>query len=122
MRPGRYSRAAGLAVLVAVLAGCGDGIATGYVTSKEYTPAHDDQSLICAGYNQQGGCIAWVPVTSHYAAQYRLYLRDDQNRKGWVDVDPGTYARYDAGSHYPDPRFTGPAGVAPAAAPGRRFQ
>lgn len=98
---GRAALLALAASTVLVLAGCGDGIRTGIVTSKDHSPAQDIPRVQCIVVGKNP-CVP-VTVVDHYNENWRLNLRDG-DKAGWVDVDQATYGRYDVGGHYPDPR------------------
>lgn len=100
---GLTGRGIAVLALLAVLAGCGDGINTGYITKRTYTPAHDDMHFQCAAYDARGICTVQMPVWDHYDAEWRFDLREG-DKTGWVTVDEKTFGRYDVGAHYPDPR------------------
>ena len=89
--------------LLLVLIGCGDGITTGTITSKEHHDAYDYIRLQCGGWDSKGQCTTQVPITEHVESVWRLHLRAG-NQTGWVDVDERTYRAYNVGGHYPDRR------------------
>lgn len=93
-----------VALSIGALTGCGDGISAGYIVRKDYEAEYTTTTMTCVAYKPNGLCQMYSPVTDYHAAQYRLYVRDEAGKKGWVDVDPRTFGRVHVGEHYPDLR------------------
>lgn len=51
-------------------------------------------------------CVMWVQHAHQTPPNWSLCLRadDDPKHRGCFSVPEGTWARYEVGSHYPDPR------------------
>lgn len=99
---------------VVVLIACGHPPQSGYVTQRDYKPAHsishDDAMFvpICVGnpvicHQQLVGFNHW---TERVPDRWWLRVKDDAGKhdEGWVPVDGAAYARYLPGQHWPDAR------------------
>ncbi len=101
---------AGLMIVGAlVLAGC-SSIDEGYITKKEYKPAYQTSTIICAAYGKYG-CTVWVPHTNYYPESWWFDIVEADSadggepKTGWVYVGPETFEKYKEGDYYkPDPK------------------
>jgi hypothetical protein len=97
-----------LAIMVTVfglvlLAGCGSDIDSGYVTKRVYHEPWTQVSSVCVMHDKNGFCTMRIPNNIYHPAEYELDLKDGK-KTGWVYVDVDTFARFQVGMHYPDPR------------------
>ena len=94
---------------LAVLFGCSNPPSTGIVASKRFTPSYTWTELVCIAYDKYGWCTFHMPFNHTEPDAYTLCLRRDagdtkHDETGCWDTDPGTYATYRVGDHYPDAR------------------
>jgi hypothetical protein len=102
----RGSRLAAAALTLLFLTSCAPSVTSGTVVGREYDDPDTWASmepmrvLIC----QKGICTWYVTgyntVTHHDGPHWRLHLRDDQHREGWVDIDEATYNRLTVGQNF----------------------
>lgn len=99
------------AALVVPVAACdGPPPKSGYVKALHFYDRWTETiyTTVCVAYGKYG-CSVSVPVATgqvEHPPQWCLLLVDDKDKKheGEVCMDPGTYAKYQVGMHYPDPR------------------
>ena len=83
-------------LLISLLAAC-SSISAGWVTGKKYEPSYTYFTTYCAGYNSQGMCTAWYQQWHVSPEKWRLDIRDNDGKDGWVYVTPETYDAYQIG-------------------------
>lgn len=110
----------GLCLLLAVtLLGCAESVTTGTVIDHHYEGPYETTTLICAGYDRNGLCQFYMPLTQHHDESWWLTLQNCENldpedrpprttqvryedcRHGDVRVDATTYAETRFGSWWP---------------------
>lgn len=87
-------------LLVALLAGCGDGIASGTITEKTHRPEQTRTTYQCTAYNKNGTCKYQSPVQHRDPEVFRFDLRSG-DKTGYVDVPREEYGQYNVGDEYP---------------------
>lgn len=74
----------------------------GYVTRKDFRPAHVQIVMTCARYTKNGACAGWTTVPVYHTDSWRLKLREpDGEKSGWRTVSEAQYERYNLGEWYP---------------------
>lgn len=93
-------RLAALAFVVGtlILAGC-SSISAGTITNKVAEPGMYTTTQSCAGYNKDGACSVWVPITSYDDPDWRFDIQEGDDR-GWVYVSQDTFDRYEVGDYF----------------------
>lgn len=87
--------------LILLLTAC--GITEGYITKRHHEPAYTYVQMICAAYNKDGGCSAWMPLTQYVPDSYHFSLKDGDDA-GYVVVTEEEYDQYEVGQYYPAKR------------------
>lgn len=84
-----------------VLTAC--GISSGEVVSKHHEDAYYYTQMICSGYNTQGSCTVWVPITNHVDEKWIFTLENDEGKRGDVSVPKSDYDKVPLGTTYTKP-------------------
>lgn len=96
-----------LALVAALLAGCGSDIDQGFVTGKRHEPEWTETrwNETCLAYDKNGLCRNKVRTPQYipHPEQWRLDLRDGE-LTGYVYVPPQTWDHYQVGDFFPEPR------------------
>lgn len=90
--------AVSLIALVILLSAC-SSIERGTITSKVAEPGMYMTQQSCAGYNKQGVCTVWVPITTYDDPDWRFDIRNE-NQTGWVYVTEETFNQYEVGDFF----------------------
>ena len=96
-----------LAIVATLTTGCDDDkLTNGTVYDKNFTPAHDVTTYICAARDKNGICTLQVPSTQHYPNKWEICIEGTKNNKGRAphncfDVQENEYNEYRKGDHYP---------------------
>jgi hypothetical protein len=98
----RYLKAGVAGAVILMLAACA-GISSGTVTAKHQEDAYYWTQMICSGYNQQGSCTVWVPITHHVDEKWVLSLENKEGDTGDVSVPENVYNTTDIGTIYTVP-------------------
>lgn len=80
------------------LVGC-SAIDSGTITGKAYEPASSWTQMTCAGYNSNGTCFSYVPITYNDPEHWRFDIKKDDDT-GWVYVSETTYNEYEIGDYF----------------------
>lgn len=93
-------RLAAVALLVgALLLTACSSISSGTITNKVAEPGMYTTTQSCAGYNKDGACSVWVPITSYDDPDWRFDIREGDD-SGWVYVSQDTFDRYEVGDYF----------------------
>ncbi|WP_424863003.1 hypothetical protein [Streptomyces sp. MMS24-I29] len=76
-------------------------LTAGEVVDKEVQPSSSWVETVCRGYDQNGICSTWVPVTHYESAKWSLKLRQGE-RTGRVIVSTKEYKACRIGDSYPE--------------------
>jgi hypothetical protein len=79
------------------------GITSGEVIDKHYEEPYFYTTSVCSGYNAQGYCIVWVPITSHVDEKWVFTLKSSEGKTGDLDVSKEDYDNVPLGTIYTQP-------------------
>lgn len=98
-----------LAAALFVISGCGSPLTAGKIIDKRHEPAYynDYTTLMCAGYNSKGVCIAWIPINHHdyVPDKWVLVLQDTVDgeiKQDDIEISQDRYEKCSVGYRYPE--------------------
>lgn len=97
--PRRWVLALGAMLVPVFLVACG-GPSSGVVVRKQDIAAYTSYTTDCAMRNTKGQCTVYVNTPHHHAEEWQLFIRNDKNDEGWVDVTRDEYDRAVQGMHW----------------------
>ncbi|MDB5161805.1 MAG: hypothetical protein JWM52_313 [Candidatus Saccharibacteria bacterium] len=82
--------------LTVFLTGC-SSISEGYITQKQYTPAHEGTWIWCHAVGKVTIC---QPMPIYYDDEWTFDIKKGKD-KGYVDITEKEYDSYSVGDYYP---------------------
>lgn len=82
--------------LLALLAGCGASLTSGYVVDKRYNEASQWLEMKCVAYDDTGQCKTRMPVWHDVPESWEICV-EQNNEQDWWDVDQATFNQTNIG-------------------------